>query len=118
MKHIKDGRMKLIKTDLLKKYGHNSDVGIATASHLAYCQYCYKGLKGDYELKAIFGIFIELLERIAYLVLAPFFILTHGLILYPVWIILHISRTKKIIKKYGIEHINTYAKKLVEECKK
>ena len=110
--------MKLLKTNLLRKYGHNSDVGIATASHLDYCQYCYTRLKANYSLKSIFGVFIELLERIAFLLLAPFFVLTHGMILYPAWIIRHIICTKEIIKKYGVEHINRSAKELIEECRK
>lgn len=109
------GKMKLIKTNLLRKYGHNSPVGIATASHLDYCQYCYKGLQANYEAKAIFNVFIELLERMVFLILAPFFVITHGIILYPVWIIRHIIHTKEIIKKYGVEQINRSAKELIEE---
>lgn len=104
--------MKLIKTNILRKYGHNSDLGIATASHLDYCHYMYQGLKSNYSLQAIFGVFIEFLERLLFLVTAPFFVITHGIILYPVWIIHHIICRKEIIKKYGVDHINKNAEQL------
>lgn len=45
----------------------------------------------------------------------PFLVLTHGLILYPFWIVNHIIQVRKIRKKFGVEHINEAAEKLVKE---
>ena len=59
-------------------------------------------------LMMFIGLFFALLA-------IPFLVLTHGLILYPFWIVIHIFKVKKIIKKFGVERINSEAEKLVKE---
>ena len=56
------------------------------------------------------------------LLTTPFLVLTNGLIFYPFWIVVHIFKVKKIIKKYGISKkkygiskINKSAEELVKE---
>ena len=60
----------------------------------------------------MFMMFIELSFA---LLSTPFLVLTHGLILYPFWIIVHIVKVKKIVKEFGVECINSEAEKLVKE---
>lgn len=101
---------KLIHTDLLSKHKHNSLLALATATHFEYCNYQYKRVMSDnnyfYTLRNCIG---ELL----YLVIFPVFALTHGLILYPVYIFNHIRKQKKLIQKYNndINCINELAEK-------
>ena len=101
---------KLIHTDLLSKHKHNSLLALATATHLEYCNYQYKRVMQEnnyfYNLRQILG---ELL----YLVIFPIYALTHGFILYPVYICSHISKQKKIIQRYDndINCINEMAEK-------
>ena len=45
----------------------------------------------------------------------PFLVLTHGLLLYPFWIVIHIIKIKKIVKEFSVEHINSEAEKLVKK---
>ena len=45
----------------------------------------------------------------------PFLVLTHGLILYPFWIVIHIMKIKKIVKEFGVDHINSEAEELVKK---
>ena len=45
----------------------------------------------------------------------PVLVLTHGLILYPFWVVVHVVKIKKIVKEFGVEHINSEAEKLVKE---
>lgn len=109
--------MKLIKTKLLAKYNHNSAVGIATASHIDFCKYQVRCLKSDElwslnEYRKIFSMFIYSFFT---LLLMPVLMVTNGLILYPFWIVIHIIHTKKIIKEFGVDHINSRAKELVKE---
>lgn len=111
--------MKLIKTKLLLKHDHNSAVGIATASHIDFCKYQVKRLKSDdlwslNEYRKVFSMFIY---SFFVLLLMPILMLTNGLILYPFWIVRHIIRTKKIIKEFGVDHINKSAKELVKKVK-
>ena len=60
----------------------------------------------------MFMMFIELFFA---LLSIPVLVLTHGLILYPFWIVIHIMKIKKIVKEFGVEHINSEAEKLVKE---
>lgn len=108
--------MKLIKTKLLLKHNHNSAVGIATASHIDFCKYQFKHLRPtawtyNKYIKAI----MMFIESSFALLSIPFLVLTHGLVLYPLWVIVHILKVKKIIKKFGVEHINASAEKLVKK---
>lgn len=112
--------MKLIRTKLLLNHNHNSDVGIATASHLDFCKSTTRYLKSNNVwsfkgYKETFKMFIYSLFSLLFL---PILSLTNGLILYPYWIVDHIIQVRKIRKKYGVEHINKSAKELVEECSK
>lgn len=104
--------MKLIKTKLLAKYNHNSAVGIATASHIDFCKYQVRCLKPEWKFGELLITFIASFFGVLSI---PLLLLTNGLILYPFWIIFHIVRVKKIIKKFGVDHINKSAKELVKE---
>lgn len=107
--------MKLIKTNLLKKYRHNSDVGIVTASHLDYCQYTHSWIKDEWTFEEYKKYFVEFLQIFVALIFIPLCRLTHGVILYPLWIYEHTKKQKRIIKKYGIEKINLNAENLFKE---
>ena len=111
--------MKLIKTKLLLKHNHNSAVGVATASHIDFCKYQDKCFKyepdGWWSFKGYIQIFSMFIDSFLALLFMPFLVLSNGLILYPFWIVQHIIRTKKIIKEFGVDHINKSAEKLVKE---
>ena len=109
--------MKLIKTKLLLKHNHNSAVGMATASHLDFCKYQARYFKHESEWSVkwcIENFFMSICLLIASL-LMPVVILTNGIILYPYWIVLHIVKTKRISKKYGVDYLNKSAEELVKE---
>ena len=112
--------MKLIKTKLLLNHNHNSNVGIATASHLEFCKYTVRCLKSNYvwSLKGYKETFEIFLYSLLSLLFFPILFVTNGLILYPYWIVLHIVKVKKIVKRYGVDYLNKSAKELVEECSK
>ena len=108
--------MKLIKTKLLQKYNHNSAAGIATASHIDFCRYQVRCLKPyEWSYNEYVNHFTMFIYSIFYLLTTPFLVLTNGLIFYPFWIVVHIFKVKKIIKKYGISKINKSAEELVKE---
>lgn len=108
--------MKLIKTKLLQKYNHNSDVGIATASHIDFCRYQVRCLKSyEWSYNEYVKCFTRFIYSFSSLLTTPSLVLTNGLILYPFWIVVHIFKVKKIIKKYGISKINKSAEELVKE---
>lgn len=109
--------MKLIKTKLLLKYNHNSVVGFATASHIDFCKFQVRHFKDEPEWTfkwCIENFFMSICSLIASL-LMPLVILTNGIILYPCWIVLHIVKTKRFAKKYGVEYLNSEAEKLVKK---
>lgn len=107
--------MKLVKTKLLLNHDHNSAVGIATASHIDFCKYQFRGLRPQWTYNEYMNMVIMFIESSFALLSIPFFVLTHGIVLYPLWVIMHILEVKKIIKKFGVEHINASAEKLVKE---
>lgn len=107
--------MKLIKTKLLLKHNHNSAVGIATASHIDFCKWQFRCLRPKWSYNDYMNIIVMFIESSFALLSIPFLVLTHGLILYPFWILVHIMRIKKIVKQFGAEHINSEAEKLVKE---
>ena len=109
--------MKLIKTKLLLKHNHNSAVGIATASHIDFCKYQFRCLRPQWSYNEYMNMTVMFIESFFALLSIPFLVLTHGLILYPLWIVVHIVKVKKIIKEFGIDHINTSAEKLVKEIR-
>ena len=102
--------MKLIHTNLLTKHKHNSLLAVATATHLEYCNYQYKRVMSENNY---FNTLIQMLEELLYLIIFPVFALTHGLILYPVYILNHIRKQKKLIERYNndINCINEMAEK-------
>ena len=109
--------MKLIKTKLLLKHNHYSPVGFATASHLDFCKYQVRHFKYEPEWSfkwCIQNFAMSICLLIASL-LMPLVILTNGIILYPCWIVLHIVKTKRIAKKYGVDYLNKSAEELVKE---
>ena len=109
--------MKLIKTKLLLKHNHNSAVGMATASHIDFCKYQFRCLRPQWSYNEYMNIVVMFIESSFALLSIPFLVLTHGLILYPLWIVVHIVKVKKIIKKFGAESINSGAEKLVKEIR-
>lgn len=109
--------MKLIKTKLLIKHNHNSAVGIATASHIDFCKYQFRCLRPQWSYNEYMNMTVMFIESFFALLSIPFLVLTHGLILYPLWIVVHIVKVKKIIKKFGAESINSGAEKLVKEIR-
>ena len=108
-------RMKLIKTKLLLKHNHNSAVGMATASHLDFCRYQFRCLRPQWSYNEYMNILVLFISSSFALLSIPFLVLTHGLLLYPFWIVVHIFKVKKILKQFGAEHINSEAEKLVKE---
>lgn len=109
--------MKLIKTKLLLNHNHNSAVGIATASHIAFCKYKVRSLKSEPEwsfagYRKIFSMFASSFFA---LLLMPLLMLSNGLILYPVWVAMHMIAVKKIIKEFGADRINASAERLIKE---
>lgn len=107
--------MKLIKTKLLLKHDHNSAMGIATASHIDFCKYQFRCLRPQWSYNEYMKMFMMFIELFLALLSIPFLALTHGLILYPFWIVVHILKVRKIRKEFGVEHINSEAEKLVKE---
>ena len=106
--------MKLIKTKLLLKHNHNSAVGIATASHIDFCKYQFRCLRPQWSYNEYMNMVVMFIGSSFALLSIPFLVLTHGLILYPFWIIVHILRVKEIIKKFGAERINTAAAEMLK----
>lgn len=107
--------MKLIRTKLLLNHNHNSDVGIATASHLDFCKYQFRYLRPHWSYNEYMNMLVLFITSSFVLLSIPFLVLTHGLILYPFWIVFHILKVKKIVKQFSVEHINASAEKLVKE---
>ena len=107
--------MKLIKTKLLLKHNHYSPVGFATASHIDFCKYQFKCLRPECSYNEYMHMLVMFISLPFALLFIPFFVLTHGLILYPYWIVLHIVKTKGIAKKYGVDYLNKSAEELVKK---
>ena len=107
--------MKIIKTKLLLKHNHNSAVGIATASHIDFCKYQFRCLRPQWSYNEYMNIVVMFIESSFALLSIPFLVLTHGLILYPFWIVFHLITVKKIVNQFSAEHINSEAEKLVKE---
>ena len=109
--------MKLIKTKLLLNHNHYSPVGFATASHIDFCKYQVRHFKHEPEwsFKWCIQNFAMSICLIIASLLMPFVILSNGLVLYPYWTVLHIVKAKRIAKRFGVEHLNSEAEKLVRE---
>ena len=107
--------MKLIRTKLLLKHNHNSDVGIATASHIDFCKYQFRCLRPQWSYNEYMNMIVMFIGSSFALLSIPFLVLTHGLILYPFWIVIHIMKIKKIVKEFSVERINSEAEKLVKK---
>lgn len=101
---------KIIRTKILKKYNHNSPMGIVTASVWDYVCYTRRSIMTD--LKTQIG---ELLIAALMAIPALFALITCGWILAPLWIIMYFKERREIIKKYGVEHINKNASELWQE---
>ena len=107
--------MKLVKTKLLLKHDNTSAVGIATASHIDFCKYQFRCLRPQWSYNEYMNILVLFISSSFALLSIPFLVLTHGLILYPFWTVVHIMEIKKIVKEFGVEDINSEAEKLVKE---
>lgn len=108
--------MKLIRTKLLLNHNHNSDVGIATASHIDFCRWQFRGLRThQWSYNEYMNMVVMFIGSSSALLSIPLFVLTHGLILYPFWIVDHIIQVREIRKKYGVDYLNKSAEELVKE---
>lgn len=107
--------MKLIKTKLLIENKHNSDIGIATASHIDFCKWQFRSLRPQWSYDEYMNMVVMFIASSFALLSIPFLVLTHGLILYPFWIVVHIVKVKKIVKQFGVDRINSGAEELVKE---
>lgn len=101
---------KLIHTNLLSKHKHNSLLAVATATHFEYCNFQYKRVMRENDY---FYSLRNCIEELLYLIIFPLYALTHGFILYPLYILYHIRRKKELIKRYNndINCINEMAEK-------
>ena len=108
--------MKFIRTKLLIENKHNSAIGIATASHIDFCRWQFRGLRTQqWSYNEYMNMTVMFIASSFALLSIPLFVLTHGLILYPFWIVNHIIQVRKIRKKFGVEFINSGAEELVKE---
>lgn len=108
-------KMKLIRTKLLRQTKVHSPVSIATASHLDYCLSTYERMKREWTFNEYTMLCIGFLQIALSLVLIPLCRITHGVILYPVWIFRHIKVRKHYIKLYGVNRLNQSARELLRE---
>ena len=105
---------KLIRTNLLRKYHHTSDVAYATSSVLDYCLNRRDGFFKVSPL-AITKMFLNaILTLIQVIVWVPCFI-TGGFLLFPLYAIQHHFLKKKLIKQYGVDKLNEGAKMLEKD---
>ena len=106
---------KLIQTKLLRRTRASSPVAVATASHLDYCLYTYEQMRRYWTFDEYKELCSDFLQIAFCLVLIPVCRITHGVILYPVWIFLHIKKQKHYLKEYGINRLNQSARELLRE---
>lgn len=108
---------KLIHTTLLREYNHFSPVGIATASHLDFCRFCYKHQKSEYyrNMKQYFKYYVNFFTNFVLIVSIPLIYVTKGVILYPFWMYVHHKAQRELIEKYSVDKLNRNAKNLVDE---
>lgn len=106
---------KLMQTKLLIHTKASSPVAVATASHLDYCLNTYEQMRCYWTFAAYKELCSNFLQIALGLVLVPICRITHGLILYPVWIFRHIKIRKHYIKLYGVNRLNESAKELLRE---
>ena len=109
--------MKLVKTKLLLKHDNNSAVGIATASHIDFCKYQFKCLRPQWSYNEYMNMVVMFIASSFALLSIPLLVLTHGLILYPFWIVNHIIQVRKIVKIKALilhqqHHLNDVIKDL------
>lgn len=108
---------KLIRTKLLLNHHFDSAAAIATASHTDYCKWKFNNLKSDIGtlFKEFIESFVMFTSLFVVVLFTPIIMLTNGLVLYPFWILMHVLRVKRIVKRYGVEDLNKSAEKLVKE---
>ena len=106
---------KLIRTNLLRKYHHTSDVAYATSSVLDYCLNRRDKLLKEFSPVVITKMFLgAILTLIQTIVWVPCFI-TGGFLLFPLYAIQHHFLKKKLIKQYGVDKLNEGAKMLEKD---
>ena len=110
---------KLIHTELLSKYDHCSAIGLATASHLEYCRWCYEQQKEDFykDFSAYLEYFYNLFRNLSYIIMIPLAFLTKGCIFYLIWIVIHKKMQKRLIKEHGIKKLNRSAEDVLNRIK-
>ena len=106
---------KLIQTKLLRQTKAHSPVSVATASHLDYCLNTYEQMRRYWTFDEYKELCSNFLQIALCLVLIPLCRITHGVILYPFWILRHIKVRKHYIKLYGVNRLNQSAKELLRE---
>ena len=105
---------KLIRTNLLRKHHHTSDVAFATSSVLDYCLYRRDGLFKESPAGIVKALLNAILLLIQAIVWALCFI-TGGFLLFPLYAIQHHFLKKKLIKQYGVDKLNEGAKMLEKD---
>ena len=105
---------KLIRTNLLRKYHHTSDVAYATSSVLDYCLNRRDGFFKVSPAEIIKTLLNAILTLIQAIVWVPCFI-TGGFLLFPLYAIQHHFLKKKLIKQYGVDKLNEGAKMLEKD---
>lgn len=115
--------MKLLRTNLLKKYKDTSFVSLVTAPHFDYVRRASRDwFKTCFDFawlkKRLLMVGEAILIGLVGLLFIPVLILivlTFGWIMAPYEYFKHISFQKAMIKEYGIERLNREAAELVKE---
>ena len=105
---------KLIRTNLLRKHHHTSDVAFATSSALDYCLYRRDGFFKVSPAEIVKTLLNAVLILIQTIVWVPCFI-TGGFLLFPLYAIQHHFLKKKLIKQYGVDKLNEGAEMLEKD---
>ena len=105
---------KLIRTNLLRKHHHTSDVAFATSSVLDYCLNRRDGFFKVSPAEIAKTLLNAILMLIQVIVWVPCFI-TGGFLLFPLYAIQHHFLKKKLIKQYGVDKLNEGAEMLEKD---
>ena len=106
---------KLIRTNLLRKYHHTSDVAYATSSVLDYCLNRRNNLLKEISPLAITKMFLGALYTLLQVIVGLVCFITGGFLLFPLYAIQHHFLKKKLIKQYGVDKLNEGAKMLEKD---
>lgn len=115
--------MKLLRTNLLKKYKDTSFISLATASHFDVIKHeHWAWVKMVFDWSQMKGKMIMVWESIlicliglSFIPLVVLIVLTCGWIMAPYEYFRHVSYQKLMIQEYGVDKINEQAAELVKE---